>query len=634
MRKILLIVALAALAFALVAPAADDAADEENWLLLDMGNGITYWVPASGTDAVSMAEAAAASLGLEFEKSGSGIVTIGDMTEHSVGTQTCSWHLYVWKNENWMETEQTSYSTGSIAWGFYPDKLFPVETPEFRSSWIQFRGDSMSSGVSSSVGTDTVETPLEWYKTYRTGYVDSSIIVAQDLLYHTTYGETSTEGSRSHAYLYCVNRLTSEMQWKFDLSTGNGVYPDLKDFGYNITSPVIVGDMVVINSATNHDSNGKIVMDTYLIDRFTGELIDYEEILHDPPTDEYKNPVWKGRTFLTGGTSPVYDSGAIYFGTSDGRLLAYSVSRDNGFELLWEYIPSSDIVDDKYVGSRGSMYYYSPIIVEVEGERILFMSNYEGYVIAVNASTGEKYWEKQLIALYEKNKSIRNTPGATDLITYIGNNKIVVTCLDGAMVPLMGYTVCVDTRTGEGADGQPFYWRIDGVCQGTVPVDGDFILYAKKASVRSTPEGEPTILEDGLYRMDENGNTVWYVKSNYIWSRLTYAAGLVYASEYSAGIYDDGGHVFAFSAENGSTIWSVKLEPYSNNSYSMAAPTVVDGKIYAANDYGAIYCISTVKGKKWDGGGEIILPGGFWHWSWALLIAIAILAVIALVRFY
>jgi outer membrane protein assembly factor BamB len=66
----------------------------------------------------------------------------------------------------------------------------------------------------------------------------------------------------------------------------------------------------------------------------------------------------------------------------------------------------------------------------------------------------------------------------------------------------------------------------------------------------------------------------------------------------------------------------------------MAAPTVVDGKIYAANDYGAIYCISTVKGKKWDGGGEIILPGGFWHWSWALLIAIAILAVIALVRFY
>ncbi len=66
----------------------------------------------------------------------------------------------------------------------------------------------------------------------------------------------------------------------------------------------------------------------------------------------------------------------------------------------------------------------------------------------------------------------------------------------------------------------------------------------------------------------------------------------------------------------------------------MVAPTVVDGKIYAANDYGSVFCISEIEGKKWDGDGEIILSGGFWHWSWFLLIAMAAVAVIVLVRYY
>ena len=641
MRKLFAAIALIALAFAIAVPMSvmteAGVTDDEptNWILIDFGDGHTIWSEASGTNAIDMAQAVAQSKGLQFEKDGDRIVRIGEMAEHPVSEQLCYWQLFKWSGTEWQKATTTAYSSGSIAWGFYPDGLFPVETPDYRSSWIQFRGDSQASGVSSSVGTEKVETPLEWYKTYRTGYVDSSLIVAGNLLYHTTYGETETEGSRSHAYLYCVDRLTAVMQWKFDLTTGNGIYPDIKDYGYNITSPAIVGDMVVINSATNHDAEGKTVMACYLIDRFTGELIDYEEIYHDPPRDKYGSPVWKGRTFSTGGTSPTYDSGAIYFGTSDGRVLSYSVSRTDGFKLLWEFIPSSEVVDDKYVGTRGSIYYYSPVILDVEGVRMLFIGNYEGYVFGLNASTGELIWQKQLIALYEKNKAHRGTPGAADLITNIGDNRLVVTCCDGAMEPLAGMLVCIDVRTGEGPDGQNAYWRIDGRANGTVPVgDGDFILYSGPGSYRVTDESEPIFKEEGLYRLDKDGNTVWQVKSNLIKSRLTYAAGLVYASEYSAGYFENGGHVLAINAEDGSTVWSVKLEPYSKVSYSMAAPTVIDGKIYAANDYGAIYCISEVKGKKWDGGGEIILPGGFWHWSWAVLLAVAALAVIALVRYY
>lgn len=632
--------ALAALAVLLMVcciPAVSADSEDKDWVLIDMGDGVTYWSEAgSGTDAIALAEQAASSFGLTVVKDGNKITSIGGMAEHSVKDRLCSWHLFTWSGTEWVVATGTSYSGGSIAWGFYPDGIAPVETPEYRTAWIQFRGDSAASGVSDSYGTEKAVTPVEWYKTYRTGYVDSSIIVAGDKLYHTTYGETSAEGTRSHACLYCLNRFTSETIWKFDLTTGGGTYPDTKDFGYNITSPVIVDDMIAINSATSHDSGGKTVMGFYLLDRMTGELIDHEEILHSPPLDEFGTIVWDGRTFVNGGSTPSYDSGALYFGTSDGRILAYSASRENGLELLWECVPPSDVdAQGKYIGCRGSIYYYSPTIVDVDGVRTLFIGNYDGYILAVDASTGELLWNKRLIALYDKNKAMKGTPGCVDLITYIGDNRLVAVCKDGSMSPSMGLTVCIDTRTGKGSGDSDYYWIYDGLFQGTVPVDGGFIAYADKANYPSAEgPGVKTITEEGVYRMDVNGEVVWRVDSHYIGSRMTTAAGLVYMSEYSAGMFDDGGHIIAKRISDGSTVWSIKLEPYSSDSYCMAAPTVVDGKIYTANDYGAVYCISEIQGKQWNGGGEIILPNGFWHWSWALLIAVAAIAVIALIKYY
>lgn len=624
-----------AVVFLMLIPCTAASADpgEDSYLLLDMGNGVTYWKTISGgSDAVSMVEDYAKTLDLEFEKDGSTITRIGEMAVHDVGTQECEWQLYKWSGSAWSPTTTTAYSSGSIAWGFYPEGLGPNETPEFRTSWIQWRGDSASSGVSDSYGTPEPKTPVEWYKTYRTGYVDSSIIVAGEYLYHTTYGETTSEGARAHAYFYCVNRLTSEMNWKFDLTTGDGIFEDTTDNGYNITSPVIIGDMIIVNSATSHSKDGKTAMATYLLNRYTGEVIDYELILHDPPVNDIGMPIWNGKTFINGGTSIVYDSGAIYFGLSDGRIVSYSVSKTEGLEMLWEYVPPSDMSGDKYVGSRGSIYYYSPIIVDVEGTRMLFIGNYEGYAIAVDASTGESIWEKQFIPPYNPERSA--TPGAVDLITYIGNGKLVMICSDGEMSHGMGFMVCVDAKTGEGSDGSDFYWRIDGVFSGTVPVgNGDFVVYVQK-STKPWFDTDTRITENGIYRMSSDGQKVWRVDSNLISSRMTFADGLVYYSEYSAGYFSDGGHTVAIKASDGSQVWSIRLEPYSKSSYSMAAPTVVDGKIYVANDYGAIYCISEIQGKKWDGGGEIILPDGFWHWSWYLLIAAAAIAVFVVIRYY
>ena len=65
----------------------------------------------------------------------------------------------------------------------------------------------------------------------------------------------------------------------------------------------------------------------------------------------------------------------------------------------------------------------------------------------------------------------------------------------------------------------------------------------------------------------------------------------------------------------------------------MVAPTVVDGKVYVGNDYGAVYCISDVQGKAWGDDGEIEIDSpGFRHWSWIAVILVAVLAIAGLWR--
>ena len=117
---------------------------------------------------------------------------------------------------------------------------------------------------------------------------------------------------------------------------------------------------------------------------------------------------------------------------------------------------------------------------------------------------------------------------------------------------------------------------------------------------------------------------------------MTYADGLLYTNDYSIGkYYPNGGGVAAYSAEDGHQVWKLRLEPYSDTSYAMVAATVIEGKVYVGNDYGAIYCISEVEGKAWGDGGEIEIDSpGFRHWSWIALIVLVLLAFAMLYRFY
>ena len=105
--------------------------------------------------------------------------------------------------------------------------------------------------------------------------------------------------------------------------------------------------------------------------------------------------------------------------------------------------------------------------------------------------------------------------------------------------------------------------------------------------------------------------------------------------DYSAGtLYPSGGCLHAVDESTGEPLWAVKLTPFSSGSYSMTMPTVVGGKIFVANDYGAVYCISDIPGEGGDGGSEKERMNEFNHWSWYLLIASVIVAAAAFIVKY
>ena len=623
MKKVLAALAALLMLVPLACVSASDGDAGGTPVLIDMGNGMTYWSDASADDVIGATQESAAFHRLDIVFEGIRLVSVSGISSCKVGPQQCSWVFYAWDGDSWQASEASAYRGGGFAWGFYPDgSIVPAETPSSRTAWTMHRGDSSSSGVSDSYGTSKAVAPMEWYRTYTSGYVDSAIITAGDYLYHTTGGEYGASGSDRNPWVYCLNRLNGEVVWQFMMTYGQG---------YEVTSPLVIGDMLIV-TATNWN--------VYCFDRFTGEVLHTMKLEPHYPMDAEGDIVWEGRTFFTGATTPVYDSGAMYFGTADGHIMAYSVSRDKGFVQLWDYNPDDSVKDGKYVGTKGCFYFFAPVIADIDGKKMLFLGSYEGYVHALDASTGEAVWVKRMINLGDANVPHKGTPGSAAGITVLPGGRLMIDCTDGGLSPQDGYVLCVDARTGEGPDGSDCSWKLDVLIGGPVAVDDGFYAYVQPsgngARVLETVDGDEMEIITAVYRFDSNGKMMWHSQAfGWIKASLTLADGIIYCNDYSAGkFWPNGGGVTAISAEDGSQIWRLKLSPFADDSYSMVSATVIDGKIYVANDYGAVYCISETAGPEYGDGGEIRLGNGFLHWSWIVLILVIAGCLVFLWRFY
>ncbi len=594
MRKLPAILIVLLLTVTLMPVSSADSND--NSVLVDFGNGSYHWYPNNG--------------GSDFDSvlTSSVDADTADIIRNR-HTVDCYWRLYTW-DDGWtdMGKDLSATCSGTVAFGYYPEGFAPVSTPEYKDSWTTLGGSSTASNVSVSHGQKDPKLPVEWYNTYTTGYVDSGLVVAGDMLYHTTGGVYEGVGEDADAWVYALDRFNGSIIWK---------YHEPKGAGYEVTTPVIIGNYLVVTF-----THGDVIC----FDRFTGQVKDTIQAPIDPPMDSGGNVIWDGRTFQTGGTTPVYDSGTIYFGTSAGTVMALKLSSEGIFTLSWEYVPPATTDGSGYMGTRGCFYYHAPTIYEVNGTRMLFIGNYEGYVHALNADTGEAVWVKRVIDMRADNRAAPGTPGSAASVSLSPDgSKLIVGCTDGALFSLEGYLLALDPLTGtELTRSDSSAWKLDGLFTSPVVTDSGFYTYVSPLSAGSDTfpkaDGSTDTVTNSVYYFNWDGKVIWKTAEyQMIKGALTMDAnGILYGTDYSAGgFWPTGGALTAWGSSDGSELWRVLLSPYTMDSYSMVQPTVIDGKIYTGNDFGAVYCLSDIKGEGTEEERvQALQTVGFAHWSW------------------
>ena len=586
---------------------------QENSLLVDYGNGRVEWYTLiPGRTLEETVTSTVTDVDVDFVNM-NGIRSIGSVNGKSpvtIGTginkQECSWRIYAWNSVEWefLTTDVSDrYIGGSIAIGFYPkDSLKPSSNPEYREVWSSYRADSSSSGVSYSHGPETVATPVEWYVTYP-GAVDGTVLYADGLIYHTSSGKYGSVGMDNLARMNCLDPVNRETLWSVTYSDSGNI---------EITTPVIVGDLILVTSGNWH---------IYCLDRFTGEPVAELAPLGEdgdmcsgsklanyiPRKDD--SSVSNDRVHLEAGISnAVYDSGALYFCTSDGLIRCFSIDRESGFREIWSHRPNSD---------RGCFYYYPPIVGEYAGMNFVLAGNCNGGLICVDSITGDGIWSE---TVYDT-KGVR--VGQVSSISLCSNGRAVVCYSSGEMSSSGGGVMLIDITDGS------VIWQYDIRC-GKTTVQGDrFYAYVSSTgseTVKDYRTGEDVELVSGYY-------SFWVDDCSFLWCRptdalsiggMTYCDGRLYSMDYSPGTEGaDGGWVWCIDSDTGNVVWKVKVSPYSGGSYSMCIPTVVDGKVIVGNDYGAIYVISEISGSQFEASSDIVYKSaGLRHWSWIATIII------------
>lgn len=587
-------------------------------LLVDYGNGSSEWysiTPDNVADTILSTVCNVLTeedIELSETSDGKGLESVNGVKTKIIGdldAQTCSWRFYIWTFE-WEyggTNGSEQYSGGSLAIGFYPSETIqPPANPEYPEVWTCNRGDSSNSTNSASYGPGVAATPLEWYISYETGGIYSSLLVADGLIYHTTGGNYNSIGADTYPSIYCVDTVNKEVAWKLQYENGT----------YEVSTPLIVGDMLIVTSSNGH---------VYCLDRFDGSVIaelvpagemphfansfDTTEYVLKQTLDENYNWMLEGAQFITGPTTAIYDSGAIYFNTYDGQIRCYSIDREKGFRELWTYSPSVE-------SDRGCFYYSPPTVYDRDGTAVIISGSYSGRGYCVDAATGEEIWVKKFIDLGEGN------PGSVTSITPCSGSRALITCNDGTMNSLgKGHLLLIDVNDGS------IIWKSDIKCSKPVVVGETFYTYLSPAFVGaeiSDKNGKSEIAEGGYYALRvSDGNYIWKNASSAVTkSGLAYCDGRLYSLDYSPGTsWPDGGALRCIDPDSGEYIWIVKLEPFTGNSYTMSAPTIVGGKVYVANDGGILYCISEIAGKDISVTQDLAYgPNNITHWSWILTI--------------
>ena len=525
----LVFLVILAVASVVVLGSSESDAYQDDVILIDLGNGITEWSTAEGATTGEVLSNAAASSGrtVSFEQG----ISVDGLAERTSGDVTAGWHVFSWIEGAWIDSTElfdssSAYVGGSLALGFYPDGVVPMETPEHRSSWTMVRGDSANSGHQSAVLSEGNGSVVWTYVTEgRSNYVNAATLVEGDSVYVVAGGGFTD--SMADPTLYCFDRHTGEERWHF-------TYP--KGVGYETATGVIAGGFYYLPATNGYlykiplSGPGESASDVVSVE--ISKANDHNLV---------------GKKYATGVASIVYDSGLLYFGTGNG----YVYCCDMDLNTVWS----------TQVG--GSIYFTPPTVTD---EHVL-AGAYDGTLYALDRYTGSIIDSDVVYQITKEVKGEEKRYGSVGTPVIVGGS-IMMSFTDGQGMDSVTGGIAV--YTFDGGVLQQTAKNMIGLCNTLVlPIENDSFsgIYAMTGY--------------SMYRFDlQAEGTELFQASEAFKGPITLVNGdTLFVAE-----YEKGGSVYALGLDG--SLKGKASQPDDVAQYVMAPVVVIDGMFYLGTDGG------------------------------------------------
>ena len=282
-----------------LSPSAD--ADGTTTVLIDKGNGQTYWTEENGTTLDDVFKSAFSAQNMVFSSSGS-VISVDGSSSVTIGDTVCSWRYYEY-DSGWSEktySGNASCPSTAIAVGYYSEGYVPTVTPDYKTAWTMIHADSLNSGSITNydpsdinaklaftyAGTDSVVPACYASALYANGHV---YFLGADYAYKTV----------SKLYCHMISFDCSDGSTDWDITYING--------GYALATGCIYGDSAYFSAVS-----GKISR-IPLSGEDAGTITSDYKIKVSPLPESTS-------TVMIGASSIVYNSGHLYVASSAGYV--------------------------------------------------------------------------------------------------------------------------------------------------------------------------------------------------------------------------------------------------------------------------------------------------------------------------